>query len=262
MEGVEAGKYEFKFKLVTPEKRMFTVGFHRDETIGILKARIQKKLLENGCSTIPKERQRLLFNNQILQPDNSPIYWIAGVGADCKIHLVDNNPNENTYKSVVQMDPEPKVIVDEELKRTMAMIRDRFNTIKILQRNFDTCVEAAKSNQEPSDRARHNEPDGATPKEPDCRDLGYLTRDMAKSIQSLSMEMARLSDVLIHDDVYSEKTAGEYYKVKKLIQNVMDSTRYLSPQLQIFSSFIVPIESSPRRTLSLVTHANVKSFKE
>ena len=45
------------------------------------------------------------------------------------------------------MDPEPKVIVDEELKRTMAMIRDRFNTIKILQRNFDTCVEAAKSNQ-------------------------------------------------------------------------------------------------------------------
>lgn len=43
------------------------------------------------------------------------------------------------------MDPEP--LVNEELKRTMAMIRDRFNTIKILQRNFDTCVEAAKSNQ-------------------------------------------------------------------------------------------------------------------
>ena len=43
--------------------------------------------MENGCATIPKERQRLLFNNQILQPDNSPIYWIAGVGADCKIHL-------------------------------------------------------------------------------------------------------------------------------------------------------------------------------
>jgi len=43
------------------------------------------------------------------------------------------------------MDPEP--LVNEELKRTMAIIRDRFNTIKILQRNFDTCVEAAKSNQ-------------------------------------------------------------------------------------------------------------------
>ena len=47
--------------------------------------------------------------------------------------------------------------------------------------------------KEPAERARHNEPDGATPKEPDCRDLGYLVRDMAKSIQSLSMEMARLS---------------------------------------------------------------------
>ena len=51
-------------------------------------------------------------------------------------------------------------------------------------------------------------------------------------------------DVLIHDDVYSEKTAAEYYKVKKLIQNVMDSTRYLSPELQIFSSFIIPIQES------------------
>ena len=44
--------------------------------------------------------------------------------------------------------------------------------------------------------------------------------------------------------MYSEKSAAEYYKVKKLIQNVMDSTRYLSPQLQIFSSFIVPIQES------------------
>ena len=44
--------------------------------------------------------------------------------------------------------------------------------------------------------------------------------------------------------MYSEKTAAEYYKVKKLIQNVMDSTRYLSPELQIFSSFIIPIQES------------------
>ena len=50
--------------------------------------------------------------------------------------------------------------------------------------------------KEPADRARHNEPDGATPKEPDCRDLGYLVREMAKSIQSLSMEMARLSGLI------------------------------------------------------------------
>ena len=43
--------------------------------------------MENNCDLIPFDRQRLLFNNQILQPDNSPIYWIAGVGANCKIHL-------------------------------------------------------------------------------------------------------------------------------------------------------------------------------
>ena len=50
------------------------------------------------------ERQRLLFNNQILQPDNSPIYWIAGIGSDCQIHLVENNPMENNYRSIAQVD--------------------------------------------------------------------------------------------------------------------------------------------------------------
>ena len=34
-----------------------------------------------------KERQRLLFNSQILQPDTATLYWIAGVGENCKIHL-------------------------------------------------------------------------------------------------------------------------------------------------------------------------------
>ena len=114
------------------------------------------------------------------------------------------------------MDPEP--VANEELRRTMAMIRDRFNTLKILQRNFDTCVEAAKSNQEPAERARHNEPDGATPKEPDCRDLGYLIRDMAKTIQSLSMEMAKLSGI----DSINTFAYGVTYTNYKLAYNRYD----------------------------------------
>ena len=36
---------------------------------------------------IPKEKQKLIFNDQVLKPDNSPVYWIAGVGVGCKIHL-------------------------------------------------------------------------------------------------------------------------------------------------------------------------------
>ena len=40
---------------------------------------------------------------------------------------------------------------------------------------------------------RHNEPHGASPWEPDCRDLGYVTREMAKSIECFSQELARLS---------------------------------------------------------------------
>ena len=63
---------------------------------------------------IPLDRQRLLFNNQILQPDNSPIYWIAGIGPDCQIHLVENNPRENNYRSIAQVDFLKFLIVTNE----------------------------------------------------------------------------------------------------------------------------------------------------
>ena len=43
--------------------------------------RILELLRKLGLKEVPVDRQRLLFNNQILQPDNSPIYWIAGIGS-------------------------------------------------------------------------------------------------------------------------------------------------------------------------------------
>merc|ERR1711892_1350158 len=76
-----------QFKLETPDKRLIDVNFQRDETIGMLKERLPDLLREHGCASIPRERQRLLFNSQILQPDSATLYWIAGVGADCRIHL-------------------------------------------------------------------------------------------------------------------------------------------------------------------------------
>ena len=95
---------------------------------------------------------------------------------------------------------------DQDERRRLALTRERFNTVRTLQRNFDACCEvslnfpsifcffqAAKCSQEPADRMRHNEPHGASPWEPDCRDLGYVTREMAKSIEGFSQELARLS---------------------------------------------------------------------
>ena len=48
-------------------------------------------------------------------------------------------------------------------------------------------------NRDSIERMRFNEPDGAIPKIPDCRDLGYILRDMAKTIQEYSFQLARLS---------------------------------------------------------------------
>jgi len=64
---------------------------------------------------------------------------------------------------------------------------------RILQRNFQACVEASQRSLEPSERIRHNEADGATPETPDCRDLGYLVREMANSVQAYSFQMSKLS---------------------------------------------------------------------
>ena len=64
---------------------------------------------------------------------------------------------------------------------------------RILQRNFQACVEAAQRNLSPSDRVRHNEANGITPNVPDSRDLGYLVREMANTVQAYSFQMSQLS---------------------------------------------------------------------
>ena len=65
--------------------------------------------------------------------------------------------------------------------------------LRVLQRNFQGCIDAAQRGLEPAHRVRHNEANGVTPDIPDSRDLGYLVREMANSIQIFSYEMARLS---------------------------------------------------------------------
>ena len=75
---------------------------------------------------------------------------------------------------------------------------------RILQRNFQACVESTQRSQEPSDRIRHNEADGSTPDTPDCRDLGYFVREMANSIQAYSFQMSKLSGTVV-GYIFSQK---------------------------------------------------------
>jgi len=56
-------------------------------------------------------------------------------------------------------------------------VRSRLNNCRILQRNFESCVDAAQTSKEPCERARYNEAATPTPSNPTARDFGYLERD-------------------------------------------------------------------------------------
>ena len=114
---------------------------HVNIKAGVIKNLFQRRILailrKNNCREIALERQRLLFNNQILQPDNSPIYWIAGIGPDCRIHLVENNPMENNYRSIAQIDSNPGYVSnnldipkDERELELRQLAHQRFNSCR------------------------------------------------------------------------------------------------------------------------------------
>ena len=63
-----------------------------------------------------------------------------------------------------------------------------------------------------------------------------------------SHQLTRLGEQLIRDQHLGEHTSAEYQQHRRIIQNNMDAARYLSPQLQYFCQFIIPLgESRPRR---------------
>ncbi|CBY38064.1 unnamed protein product [Oikopleura dioica] len=92
----------FTFTLIYAGEKI-RVAFKRDENIGILKERVAVAVREKGHVEIPISRMKLLHKSAILQPDSSPVYWIAGIGPDCEIILVENNPTVNIYRSVAQI---------------------------------------------------------------------------------------------------------------------------------------------------------------
>jgi len=106
---------------------------------------------------------------------------------------------------------------------------------------------AAKSNQDPQTRIRFNDPKNATAEQPMAKDVGYLLRDIANSTFEYGIELHKLSDHLIRDEVL-EKGSKQYNNSKKSIQNNMDAARYMAPALQNFAKMIIPLsEPVPRR---------------
>jgi len=178
--------------------------------------------------------------------------------------LVENNPNENNYRSIAQLEYDDSygnpvnTPIDERDHQNRELTFARFRDLRILQRNFQACVEAAQRNLNPSDRVRHNEANGITPNVPDSRDLGYLVREMANTVQAYSFQMSQLSDELIRDPQYSSTKSTEFEETRRKIQNLFDAARYLSPQLDNFCNYVIPLGSPPRRILSTVSEAKEK----
>ena len=58
-----------------------------------------------------------------------------------------------------------------------SLAHQRLHNCRVLQRNFNACVDAAQTNLDPSMRTRYNEPISETSEFPHVRDLGLFTRN-------------------------------------------------------------------------------------
>ena len=59
-----------------------------------------------------------------------------------------------------------------------SLAHQRLHNCRVLQRNFNACVDAAQTNLDPSMRTRYNEPISETSEFPHVRDLGLFTRNV------------------------------------------------------------------------------------
>ena len=107
-------------------------------------------------------------------------------------------------------------------------------------------MQAAQESIEPDVRERVNILEKPTPSKPTLTDLGYLTKEMSEILLTWSHQLKRMGKTLVQDKHLTPNTA-EYGKVRRLIQNNMDTARYTAAQLNQFSTFVIPLgDASPR----------------
>jgi hypothetical protein len=113
------------------------------------------------------------------------------------------------------------------------------NVIQILNRNAKTCAQDARQNNPPKNRERFNAPEEPVAKRPKIADFAKCTSDVSETLFELSKSMKILSNQL-------EKDSGNFpdamdTKMSRLLENNIDTCRYLAPLLQSLSSISVPL---------------------
>jgi hypothetical protein len=67
-----------------------------------------------------------------------------------------------------------------------------------------------------------------------------------------SHQITRLAEQLRADEELPDRNSQVYEEHRRVIQNNMDAARYLGPQLQNFSQFVLPIGSQTPRRLGVI----------
>lgn len=100
-----------------------------------------------------------------------------------------------------------------------------------------------------------------------AKDLGEVVGQMAASLDEYSSLLSRLScnwtqinqtqliilDLLIKDEKFRVKGNDDYRDFRRLFQNSIDCAKYLSPELEILSKFVIPLKPDKLGELNLVT---------
>merc|ERR1712130_189052 len=189
-----------------------------------------------------------------MTPDTQLIQSWASLANGSAIHLIKKPGGSQDDRSADQLQ---QAQTDDNLERRAqnARVAAKLRNCQILQKNFAACVNAAQVGMDPDARQRHNNVSEVV-QEPHLSDLGHFAQDMSESLLTWSHQLERLGKQLVRDEALPDREATEYRDQRRLIQNNMDAARYLSPQLQNFSQFIVPLGEARPRRLAVVPGPN------
>jgi len=239
---------EITVKILTLDQEPVTVKLDTNDTLSVVKSKIEETFRSKNLTSIPPAQQRVIFCGQILTPETLKVKEIQNIADGCSLHLVNRGPidlqrptvqpsrheasTQNRFQPYAPARPtttNPAGTGEYDTLQERAqssLAHQRLHNCRVLQRNFNACVDAAQTNLDPSMRTRYNEPISETSEFPHVRDLGLFTRDMAYTMLTWSIQLHRLADQLIRDEALPDRNSEIYQRHRRLIQNNMDAARY------------------------------------
>jgi len=125
------------------------------------------------------------------------------------------------------------------IKEDDSKVSRYFNVVKILNKNAQQCAIDAKHDACPLKRQKLDTPDEPMTNRPKVKDYVSMSREVSKTLRTLSDSIMDMSDQLEKQTLGPQTDEG--MKLERLIQNNMDSCRYLAPVLKGLASLNIPI---------------------